>query len=490
MVTMNFAFVLIYFWYGLAFFSMGLILLLEFSRSVKLREARLLLPLGVFGLVHGIHEWLEMILGVFGSLEINAPPIWPILRIGLLVFSFATLIGYGMQVLSAPSGSGSRDLVVGSAMLIIYLISLLAIGAFPTIRNGDWVFPSEVIARYLLATPGAFLASMALRKQSLDFESSGRESISKNLRGASIGFAIYGVTQFLGPVLVPLTEKFAQNPSGMGWAHLPIPGIRATLAVVITLWMIRMTQGIEQERRDALRKAQEEKFHALETVQAEMEKHNTLRKELLQYTVVMQEEERARVSRELHDETAQLLTGFSANLEALRKLEFDRGSSVVLIDRLANLTNLMSSSIYKLVHDLRPAQLDEMGIHAALTHLIDFSEKNLGLDISFEYNDICKRFDPDLETVIYRIVQESLTNVARYAGVNKAQVSIMVLDQIIEIKVVDEGVGFDVGYGLTQGYGLMGLSERVNHLGGDIKIESEDGIGTSVCARFRLDEPC
>ncbi len=491
MENVDLTFVLIYFVYGLAFFSMGLTTIMEAIRSPSVQAARILRPLAVFGFVHGLHEWLEMISYLIDGVGGLVPETWNLLRISMLAFSFASLIGYGVQVLSPPNRLAAKDLFVGSAMLGLYGISLLVIGAVPTTSNTEWVVPAEFMSRYILATPGAIIASLALNHQARRFIIDGREPLSRNLRWASIGFGLYGVTQFLGPLTGAISELYLQSNSFSNLLLYPLPAIRAILAVIVTISLIRMTQTLELERRQALHQAQLDRVEALEALQNELHKRHELRRQLLRKTVTMQEEERSRISRELHDETAQLLTGFNANLAALKNLESKNGKSSAVLDRLKQLSSQMSDSIHRLVSDLRPAQLDKLGIHSALKHLVDSSELNLGLTINYNFNRECNQLDPLAGTVIFRVVQEALTNVAKHAETKKAEVKLIVHKDFIQVSVCDEGKGFDSQeQNQKLGFGLLGLDERVRAMGGSFQIKSQRAVGTEIIANFPLDALC
>lgn len=120
--------VVIFLVYGLAFFSLGLATLLEAGRSPSLAEARILRPLAIFGLVHGLHEWLEMLLILGESLNLPIPNFMVYVRIGMLVVSFLSLIAYGVQVFQPPSERISKDMYIGGGMLLLYVVSLFAVG--------------------------------------------------------------------------------------------------------------------------------------------------------------------------------------------------------------------------------------------------------------------------------------------------------------------------------------------------------------------------
>jgi two-component system sensor histidine kinase UhpB len=253
------------------------------------------------------------------------------------------------------------------------------------------------------------------------------------------------------------------------------------MAVLITLSLLRATQIVEKERQQQLLVAQQARLDALERIQDELTKREALRRELLRHTVRAQEEERTRIARELHDETSQVLTAFSLDLATLRTVVCDRSEVKNLVDRLQVLSKQMSQGLYRLVHDLRPAQLDDLGLIAALEYLKDESV-SAGLDVSMDIHGKARRLDSVVETVLFRVAQEALQNVVRHAQVRQARIVLVYQSQEITLKIEDSGVGFNPvqSFAPPRGWGLAGMRERVESVGGQLSIESRPGIGTIV----------
>ncbi len=141
----------------------------------------------------------------------------------------------------------------------------------------------------------------------------------------------------------------------------------------------------------------------------------------------------------------------------------------------------MSQGLYRLVHDLRPAQLDDLGLIPALEYLKDDSISS-GLEVAINIQGKARRLDPIIETVLFRVAQEALHNVVHHAQVGKAQISLDFQPQEITLKVEDSGAGFTPGQSFVppRGWGLAGMRERVESVGGQLIIESKPGIGTIV----------
>ncbi|TSA47750.1 MAG: sensor histidine kinase, partial [Chloroflexi bacterium] len=218
-----------------------------------------------------------------------------------------------------------------------------------------------------------------------------------------------------------------------------------------------------------------------ERIQNELTKREALRRELLRHTVRAQEEERTRIARELHDETSQVLTAFSLDLATLRTVVCDRSEVKNLVDRLQALSKQMSQGLYRMVHDLRPAQLDDLGLISALEYLKDDSV-SVGLDVSMDIQGQARRLDSPIETVLFRVAQEALHNVVRHAQVRQARILLVYQSQEITLKIEDSGIGFNPvqSFAPPRGWGLAGMRERVESVGGQLIIESEPGKGTIV----------
>jgi two-component system sensor histidine kinase UhpB len=246
--------------------------------------------------------------------------------------------------------------------------------------------------------------------------------------------------------------------------------------------MLNAIWFVDQQRERNFLDAQRSRLEALEAVKRELELRAAMRRELLRHTVIAQEEERSRIARELHDETAQILAGFSLNLATLRGALPRRSPGQDTLKSLQDLSRQMSQGIYRLVNDLRPAQLDDLGLVAALQHLADLERSGLGLEVTVEVDGHRQRLDPLIETVIFRVAQEALSNVGRHARVNQAHLRLSFPPGEVRLQVSDQGIGFNPSGDLVppQGWGLAGMRERVESVGGSFGILSEPGKGAQV----------
>ena len=473
--------VLVFFVYGLAFYSMGLAMMLESSRSPLLAEGRVLRPLAVFGFLHGAHEWLEMFLERSEWFELRFPVQIAMLRLSLLVFSFIALIAFGLRVLQPQRHLASKDLIIAIGLVSLYLLLILVSLVYKeTLIDRLWV--ADALARYTLAIPGAALAALALHRQASTAQTEVRRQLKTYLQWAAGSFALYSLTQAFVPALDFFPANTINTQAFIQMTGMPIQVVRAVLAIMITVSLIRATQVVEAERKRQVLAVQKARLDALEQVRHELVEREVLRRELLRHTVIAQEDERARIARELHDETAQILTGISLNLAALHGSLDENSKESEQLTRLQGLSRKMAEGIYRLVHDLRPAQLDDLGLAAALQYLADEERRRSGLVIHLEIMGARQRLDPLIETVFFRVAQEALANVSRHAHTQEASIQLLFTPQQARLRVCDQGVGFDPSERQQppRGWGLAGMRERADSIGGLFRIQSTPGSGTVV----------
>jgi signal transduction histidine kinase len=195
------------------------------------------------------------------------------------------------------------------------------------------------------------------------------------------------------------------------------------------------------------------------------------------------EGERARWARDLHDETLQSLSALQIRLSNARRM----GASDVLgrvVDEAIGYLRESIADLRALITELRPAALDELGAAAALEALAERTrrhgiEVDVSIDLAYEARRDPTRHTPEVEIALYRIVQEALNNAIKHGQATRAVVEVHEDASTIHLSVRDDGVGFDPGME-TDGFGLLGMRERVQLLDGTLRIDSEPGTGTVV----------
>lgn len=191
-----------------------------------------------------------------------------------------------------------------------------------------------------------------------------------------------------------------------------------------------------------------------------------------------QEEERARLSRELHDELGQQLSALLLMTQSvLEQHEPDRGRIQTIANRLEDI----STELRRICKGLRPVVIDALGLNLALENMIQEFRFNYPIDIQSEIEVISKHdIGPEASIGIYRIAQEALNNAARYSKTRSIKIELRIEDEGIVLEIIDHGVGFEPGASRGRGIGIIGMQERAALFGGKIDVDSRPGSGTRV----------
>jgi signal transduction histidine kinase len=198
-----------------------------------------------------------------------------------------------------------------------------------------------------------------------------------------------------------------------------------------------------------------------------------------------QELERRRLARELHDETGQALTSILLGLKAIRSAATDEDAARAETD-VRELVVQALQDVRRLAVELRPSALDDFGLVAALERLATTFAERSGIPAAVESTLSEQRLPPELETVLYRLVQEALTNVVKHAGAERVSILVTQGDGGVRAVVEDDGQGFSPSEVRVDALGLVGMRERLALLGGTLSVESEPGAGTAVVAYIPL----
>jgi signal transduction histidine kinase len=208
-------------------------------------------------------------------------------------------------------------------------------------------------------------------------------------------------------------------------------------------------------------------------------------RDALRRVVEAQELERRRLSRELHDETGQALTSILLGLRSLEEtLESDEARTASA--RLRELVVETLQDVRRLAVELRPSALDDFGLVAALDHLAESFEEQTGIAIDFAAALGKGRLPGEVETALYRIVQESLTNIVKHARARHVSIALTRMRNSVKVVVEDDGQGFDPEGVGAEGFGLVGMRERLAILGGRLQVESSTGAGTAIAVEVPL----
>jgi signal transduction histidine kinase len=239
--------------------------------------------------------------------------------------------------------------------------------------------------------------------------------------------------------------------------------------------------------RQQLRGAQEGLEIANRELEARVKERTARLEELLSKVISAQEDERQRLARELHDETAQDLGALAILLDTARDGVGGPDAHQQLAEARA-LTGRLLEDTRRLILDLRPTVLDDMGLLPALRWYAETHLEDRGIKVAFRAR-MGKRLPSHMEVALFRIVQEALSNVSRHSGAKNAWVELSCPGSAVEVTVGDDGQGFDVARVLSPGVpsravGILGMQERVSLLGGNLTISSVHGQGTQLHIRI------
>jgi signal transduction histidine kinase len=210
----------------------------------------------------------------------------------------------------------------------------------------------------------------------------------------------------------------------------------------------------------------------------------------LRESIDVAERERARWARELHDETLQGLGALRVRLSA--SLRLDRAEMAEAVEQAIAQIEDEIANLRSLITELRPAVLDELGLGAAIEGLAENHAASTGteihVDLELQTRTGSVRLDREVESAVFRLVQEALSNVAKHANAESVWLNVTRDSDAISIGIRDDGAGFDMD-SRSNGFGLVGMRERVALAGGSLTIVSTPGVGTELRGRVPLERP-
>lgn len=205
-----------------------------------------------------------------------------------------------------------------------------------------------------------------------------------------------------------------------------------------------------------------------------------------------QEQDRKKIAREIHDSIAQTMSNVVIKAEICNRLiDLDKVKSKAELNNLKSLTRQALQDIRRIIYDLRPMSLDDLGIVPTLErHIKKFSEEN-NLIIGFEVKGNPRRLQNFLDVALFRVTQECLNNIVKHAEAKKVQISLNFSNNYVELFIKDDGKGFDLetlnlNLDENSGYGISGMRERISLLGGYFSIKSEINKGTLCITRLEI----
>ncbi len=474
--------ILVFFCYGLAFFSMGQIVALESRGGSDERLRHALRPLAAFGIIHGLHEWLEMFL----MLEVlpfftGGELLWEGIRVALLSFSFLSLAAFGASLLSPNPSIRRLSLLLPLVQATLWSLGLLIMRGRFTVDSGLWDV-ADVWTRYILGIPASLVACAGLIAQQRAFRLAGMAQFGRDSLWAAISLAWYGLVGQLFTRYSPLPPStFLNQNLFLVLFGFPVQVLRAVAAGAAAAFVVRFLRAFEVENLQKMAALNAARLQAAEDREA-------LRGDLLRQVVGAQEAERQRVARELHDETGQALTAIGLGLRGVaRQVRSDKDNARPRLQQLEALVSHSLTELQRLIADLRPSHLDDLGLPAALRWYAGEIETRTGMPVVLEVRGPTRPISAPVKIALFRVAQEALNNAVKHAGPTEVCMELDFGEKEVSLSLRDNGIGFDPQQkdgGRRSSWGLIGMRERASLLGGEFHIESAPGRGTLVRVRI------
>ncbi len=248
---------------------------------------------------------------------------------------------------------------------------------------------------------------------------------------------------------------------------------------------------VEQANLDLERRV-EERTHELEGLYHQLQEREAWREELLRKVISAQEDERKRLARELHDETSQTLSALAMKIETALAAWPSEASRERLVEA-RGLTVRTLEELHRLIFDLRPSVLDDLGLLSAIRWYAERHLERRGIAVRCEFSGVADRLVPELETALFRVCQEAITNIAKHSEADSVLIQCLEREDRISIEIEDDGKGFSPESlpppaARERGLGLLGMRERVELFGGTLVLDSAPGQGTRIAVTVPLSQ--
>lgn len=459
--------IVVVFGYGLVFFLLGFALTLHARRPSELMVARALPLLGSFGLLHGVAEWGPVFIPIQATYlpADNIVALWAV-HGTMLAMSFAFLLQFGLRLVAEGLPRRFHFLpalawVAFGAWLAMYVLR----GPFlhDDVSIVGWLDAGDIWARYLLAFPGALVTCYGLSRQADEFRRMGPPRLLTMLHMSVLSFGLFAVA---GGLMVPYADFFParvlNTQAFFERTGLPIELLRGFAGLAIIVFVIRILEvfDIEQARR----------MEQAERVEAVLE-------------------ERDRIARELHDGIMQRLYAVGLNLEAIKdQLEDDPEESKARIQYVLEKLDESIREIRHYIANLRSPKDEHQTLQEALAHIAGEFRAGFGVSVTLDTRgDSATMLRPEALNHLRQITRESLTNAIRHGGASRIRIIIDAQQSEVSVTVTDDGAGFSLAKAeQATGQGLRNMRQRAQLMGGEVRIDSAPGRGTTVAVTVPL----
>jgi len=237
-----------------------------------------------------------------------------------------------------------------------------------------------------------------------------------------------------------------------------------------------------EDANATLERRVESRTRDLTNLSTQLAEREEARARLLRQVITAQEDERKRLARELHDETCQTISALAMRLGSLTQR--DATPSPELEDARALAVRALDE-LHRLIYDLRPSVLDDLGLWSAIGWYAERQLEPKGVSVRCEFTDVDRRLPSIVETALFRVAQEAISNIAKHADAEQVLIQGQLRGDVLTLEIEDDGKGFDPGLATVpgpdgHGWGLLGITERVDALGGQLTIDSAPGQGARL----------
>lgn len=290
------------------------------------------------------------------------------------------------------------------------------------------------------------------------------------------------------------------------WLIFLFASVGTTLTILINSWLIRialrplrdLSKLISKVQADYASEEEELKYYyqqepdipqmaeGLNALVTRLEEHNRQLRALSKRAISAQEEERKRIARSLHDDSGQALTMLIINLERLEKLITpDQSDLYQRINQTRLLASQSLAELRKIIHGLRPTMLDDLGLVPAIRWYARSTLEDVGIRVDVYASEDAGPINTEAKTTLFRIVQEAINNIVKHSAAKEATITLDENKNFYILKVQDDGHGFDVERSSEQAirmhqWGLLGIRERAELVGGEVLVTSQEGLGTTI----------
>ncbi|MBK9517528.1 MAG: HAMP domain-containing protein [Anaeromyxobacter sp.] len=300
-----------------------------------------------------------------------------------------------------------------------------------------------------------------------------------------VGLFAWGAARSVTQPVAVLTAEAERIASGeLAW---PIPALGEDEVGRLGQALDRMRQGLKglvesvEQSNERLEQRVRDRTSELKGANQQLRERELMRADLLRKVITAQEDERKRVARELHDETTQSLAVLLMRIE--RSQEAIRAGQDPGLEEVKVLATWVLDDVHRLILDLRPSVLDDLGLLSAIRWYAQRTLQERGVAVRFEFSEL-GRLPPELETALFRMCQETMSNIARHAQATQVLIEASLEAGRIHVTIEDDGKGFDQAEVASRPgrphWGLLGIAERAELLGGKAHIDSSPGAGTRV----------